>query len=589
MCFIISTKKTISLKRKIVLISIQNALVLLIFFQIVMTFITRENRQLLWKATADSLSISFTMLHDRMENIQSASKVIALDKSVQQKLEVLNDNPEDFTYQMDTDLYYIIEAYHQQFKDNEISYIILAHEELKRKPYIHTYIGKEWEFPEEVFEHLVQTAKESEQGYEWVTEYSDQYGLFFVRDIKRVSWAKLDSLGTLIIQVDIKKILNNMSDVYQQYKRASYAVRFLNQLIISGQDQAAAEDIKTLLESEKPYQVVKINNKRFFAMKSNNFYSGWDFLSLIPYDSVYHADFAAKVFAFLTILLGIIMTIIYSERISKTITAPLDNLVEKIKRFGESNAVMEDLKGEDDYTARDDEFGILHKNFDQMSKRIHRLIYVNYKKEILVKEAQLKSLERQVNPHFLYNTLQVISWKAKSVHAEEVAQMVEALGFLLRGTLSGEDSEITIQTELEFVEKYLTIQQQRFGSQLCVSMDIDETLLEFKIPKLIIQPLVENAIHYALEECVEVCCVKIKVGQKNQHLFIEVKNNGSSFEPDLLMKLKQHKRNPNGFGIGLLNIEQRIKLMFGENYGIELFNDGDWAVARIILPNQPVS
>lgn len=215
---------------------------------------------------------------------------------------------------------------------------------------------------------------------------------------------------------------------------------------------------------------------------------------------------------------------------------------------------------------------------------IHPAAIVNYRNELLMKDAQLKSLEMQINPHFLYNTLDSISWRAKSVGEKQISLMVESLGSLLRVTLNQDTRNVAIREELKFVQYYVSIQKIRFEEQLQFSLDVQKDLLEQKIPKLTIQPLVENSIHYALEENTETCMISISVRRHYDIICIDVKNSGSEFEEGLLEKLDIGETRPNGFGIGLLNIDRRLKLTFGEDYGLSCFNDGEYATARISLP-----
>ncbi len=262
----------------------------------------------------------------------------------------------------------------------------------------------------------------------------------------------------------------------------------------------------------------------------------------------------------------------------------LDRLIHKIRLFGENDGTLPDTFQTCSYAKRNDEFGILHQNFDNMADQIHHLIHVNYQNELLMKDAQIKALETQINPHFLYNTLESINWRAKDLGEQDISRMVESLGYLLRAALSQKSKTFSIRQELEFVNCYLTIQKIRFADQLRIGIEADEDLMDIQIPKLIIQPLAENAIHYALEEIMDECYIQINIFRENHLIYIEVKNSGSQFEENLLNKLKDERIKPNGFGIGLLNINERLKLTFGNEYGLTLYNQDNLAAASIRLP-----
>ena len=143
---------------------------------------------------------------------------------------------------------------------------------------------------------------------------------------------------------------------------------------------------------------------------------------------------------------------------------------------------------------------------------------------------------------------------------------------------------MTLSYELELVDSFITIQKIRFEDQLEFRSQVSPEALNGRIPPLTIQPLVENAIHYGMEEMTEVCHIDLTAEITDGILCIQVRNEGSQFEEDLLNKLRKKIRQPNGFGIGLLNIDQRIRLIFGEEYGLSLSNENGFAIAALRLP-----
>ena len=159
--------------------------------------------------------------------------------------------------------------------------------------------------------------------------------------------------------------------------------------------------------------------------------------------------------------------------------------------------------------------------------------------------------------------------------------MVESLGYLLRATLSDPNEMVSLNRELDFVTCYLTIQQTRFEEQLQYTLEAEPDLLEFRLPKLIIQPLVENAVRHAMEEMTDVCTITIRAYRDGDNAYIEVANNGSVFPDNLLEKLVDGSVQAEGFGIGLINIDQRLRLTYGKEYGLSLFNRDGLAIAQI--------
>ena len=163
-----------------------------------------------------------------------------------------------------------------------------------------------------------------------------------------------------------------------------------------------------------------------------------------------------------------------------------------------------------EFSTRGDELGTLNHQFDEMSETIIRLIQENYINEILKKEAQLKALENQINPHFLYNTLDSIKWRARAAGERDISDMVEALATLLRTSLNNKDQDLinyldyfTVEKEMKIILSYITIQKFRYEDRLDFENRICQAYYPVSIPKLVIQPLVENSIYYGLESNVE--------------------------------------------------------------------------------------
>lgn len=172
------------------------------------------------------------------------------------------------------------------------------------------------------------------------------------------------------------------------------------------------------------------------------------------------------------------------------------------------------------------------------------------------------------------------------LHDEQISLMTESLGKLLRITLSKNNEDSSLSQELELVQYYINIQKLRFDEELSYITDIPENLLPAYLPKFTLQPLVENAVRYGLEEGSEDCMISISAFSSRNQLTILLKNTGSVFEEDLLQKLITKEIIPHGFGIGVLNVNNRLNLAFGDNYSMEFFNQNNCAAVRITIPFQ---
>ena len=337
------------------------------------------------------------------------------------------------------------------------------------------------------------------------------------------------------------------------------------------------------LEKTSSYQVLWLNGNSYFAVHGNIPDYGWDYYYLISYEGIAQQLAGIKWICFIIIILDLLVVIYLSVKLVGRLMVHVGRLTDKMQQFARDNTRVPEV--DYDYSGRGDELGTLNRQFDQMSETIIHLIRENYVNEILKKEAQIKALENQINPHFLYNTLASIKWRAMASGERDISDMVEALGTLLRTSLSNKDeNEFTVGKEMEAVHSYITIQKLRYEDRLIYENHINPVYYPLKIPKLVIQPMVENAIFYGLETNVEACYIVLEAETKGKVLHFYVKNTGSEMEDNLIAKLLQEEIKPHGNGVGLTNIDRRVKMQYGEEYGLRLYNEEDYAVAELAIP-----
>lgn len=543
------------------------------------TIVINANNRILSQSIASSLSYSATDIEDILDNILTLSNIMIADDVIQHQLSLIQENGDGIVRGSAFKLLYTTtQTYFLEFKKNHINYITISNDYFTTT----TYVNSKNLLPQEITSEITDAAIKKDGAPHWTTKYIEDYGLFLSREIRKIENLSLDMLGVLNINVDLGKIIEDSTHFSNQYENAYYILFDKDQLIY--RSAALSDDnairIRTQLDSQ--YDILTIDGKKFFAVKGALPNFKWDYICLVSYDKTNQAIRYSYLLYIFIILLSVLFSSILSTTMIKLIVKHFDNLMLKMRSFrGQANEKMDVGY---DYSKRGDEFGILHRQFDSMADEIQHLIQVNYVNELLMKDAKFKALETQINPHFLYNILESVNWRAKAIGEKQISLMVESLGRLLRATLSENDSTITLRKELELVECYMTIQQLRFDDQLHFEFNIDPVLLDVKIPKLTLQPLVENAIHYGLEEIADVCEIIIEAFIDESCVRINVKNSGTHFESDLLLKLTTKEIKPHGLGIGLLNINDRLKITFGESYGLNLFNENQMAVAQIILP-----
>lgn len=312
--------------------------------------------------------------------------------------------------------------------------------------------------------------------------------------------------------------------------------------------------------------------------------TNWYIVSTIPYSYLNSeaSKFSYKIAALTIVIL--ILAIIVSFIISQNISAPLKKLEKNMAEFGEgrmNKRVVVD---------REDEIGHLQKSFNSMAEDIKVLLTKIEEENRLRRITELNVLEYQINPHFLYNTLDSINWMAQKAGQSDIGAIVTALARFFRLGLSKGKVTYTIKDEIEHVQNYLIISKIRYKDCFKFSIDVDSAILEYKTLKIILQPLAENAIKYGINKNKNEGQISITGRKEGGTIVLEVQDNGKGIAKERLEYLNQaladmKEVSTGEGGFGLLNVQQRIKLNYGENYGIFLDSqEGENTTVGVVLP-----
>lgn len=282
-------------------------------------------------------------------------------------------------------------------------------------------------------------------------------------------------------------------------------------------------------------------------------------------------------------LLCIVFSVIAALVLANSITNPILKMI-RLMRQVMSGELSVRYKAK----SRHDEIDILGDNFNYMVVRIDELLKAVYLEQDQKRMAELKALQAQINPHFLYNTLDIIKWTALIQKANNAAEMVSLLSRLLRISLGKGEETVTVEEEIEHVQCYLGIQKFRFNFNIETVVEMDDEVRHLRTPKLILQPIVENAIIHALGDRESGGRIRISCSKAPGNLvWFEVADNGKGIDPALARSLLagQAPEEEKSGGIGLANVDERIKLICGKMYGIEIHSEpGTGTSIRIKLP-----
>lgn len=364
---------------------------------------------------------------------------------------------------------------------------------------------------------------------------------------------------TLYYFVDIEKLLEeNFSQIKHYGLKTS--IYYKGDLFYSLLN-AESDKIKMTMGS-KHYQTIWFEGEPHFTTKIQTGDKEWEFLFLIPTKELFEEFYNLNRIIYLVYLLFFIFFSVLIIRSSKHITSPIITLSREMKAMDDRDFVSsEPIKLP---AKASDEVSLLYHEFYQMIDKIDNLVNKNLKQQLALNQSQLEVLSSQLNPHFLYNTLDSLYWMAEISKQPEMATIVKSLSSLLRNSLNKAEPLISVKEQLDLLNDYFSIQKIRFKDRLEYIINVDHKLYARGIPRFTLQPLVENSIKYSLEEKQSKCL--IEVSMRANYAFngmdILIRDNGPG--------VNQERTSPRNTGIGLANLTQRISLIYGNEGRIKI-------------------
>ncbi len=414
----------------------------------------------------------------------------------------------------------------------------------------------------------------------------------WVVSLSREIVSPLDGKSLGILLVDLK--FNRIKDLCQSLVVGSKGYNFIidpdrnyifhpsQQLIYSELRMEPIDSIYSLLDNEN--ESFYHENDRYFMIETSSL-TGWHLIS-VTYESDIVTDwqYVQISYAFLGLILFLIVGLA-TNRISSGITRPIRKL-QKIMQSVDTGEFQ--LVGAIKAT---EEIRELAREYDTMVGHIRKLMDENIKEQELKRKSDLKALQAQINPHFLYNTLDSIIWMGEMGQNREVVLMTSALSKLFRISISRGRELINISDEIAHVESYLTIQKMRYKDKFEYEIDIDPDLYKSSILKITLQPLVENAIYHGIKEVDHKGLIRITGEEFGEKIKLEVVDNGKGMTEEELENLNTMLSSTPGSsglfrqGTGVLNVHERIQLYFGNKYGLSYFpSSGGGIRIMIIIP-----
>jgi two-component system, sensor histidine kinase YesM len=385
-----------------------------------------------------------------------------------------------------------------------------------------------------------------------------------IKDVNNIS-SKLAFLKINISESKISKML--LSAANKNEGNYIFLVDEDKNIISKSSEEYKTEfsysEIKNQLlgNAKKVYHEIELNNEKYLVICKNLDSPNWMLINIVLLKPLLYENLIIQKIIYLIILFCIVVAGVFSFYFSKRLIKPLLEARQLM-----SNIEDHKFNGKVEVTGND-EITTLAQSYNKLVNRLKELTQQIYVGKIHQREAELKALQAQVNPHFLYNTLDIIYWKSRSENAFESAAIVEALSKLFRLSLNSGNELTTVAKEVEHLESYIFIMKKRYGKTIQFFIDVQEETNSYSAIKLILQPLVENAINHGILQKNDSGIVNVSIFLKEGILYYQIIDNGVGIDIDRIKKLLKHTDEQN-IGFGIKNVNDRIQLYFGKKFGV---------------------
>ncbi len=385
-------------------------------------------------------------------------------------------------------------------------------------------------------------------------------------------------LGILMISFKLSKIAQICENVNPYDSSFTYVVGDDGTIVYDSAGAAIGDmlraDILEKIRTSDNYGTVFIDEKEYVVVSEQSVEAGWSIVSLVPV-SEYAKDInTITKYIVLIAILATGVSIFITYLLSKQFSKPIENLSRVMNHIEDGNL---DLRAEEKGS---DEISLLSRNFNSLISRLKFVMKHEYELTIRQKDAELKALQAQINPHFLFNSLQSVNSIAAVYQISEINTIVDSLGKILRYSIKTKDNIVSMREEVEHATHYLNIYKVRFGERIKYQIQIPDELMQYSILKLTLQPIVENAIIHGFRNNESIWYIMITASIQNEVITIDISDNGIGMSSGELQALRENlESSDSGFysseypSIGLKNVYHRMKISYGDSAKIEIDSD----------------
>ena len=406
--------------------------------------------------------------------------------------------------------------------------------------------------------------------------------------VRNLVTPKFVPYAVLSLELDKDSLMESFSGIWGYTDVSLY---WNNELITTTQDDASdilSENIKARLQ-EKDTSYEHRPGAHSYLYHKINTYGGTIILSVSLDNRIIHAETITMQYLFVLMLVFMIPLVIQMIRFfHKEVTVPLHDLIVAADAVRDGNLGIQIENVEDNR-----EFYHVKDSFNHMSLQLKNQFDKIYLEEIALRDAKIMALQSQINPHFLNNTLEIINWEARLNGNYKVSGMIEALSTMLGATMNRREQQFhSIAEEMAYADAYLYIIAQRFGAKFQCTKHIDERLMTIQVPRLIIQPIVENAVEHGMDISTKGCLEIRLYERKDGYLCIEIEDNGRLTREkrekiDGLLSKDAKLSNAKRVSLGIRNVDQRLKMIYGNDCGLFITgSEQENTVSTILLKTE---
>lgn len=531
----------------------------------------------LYEKSLQELDFFTQQVNRNLDEVENLSYNIAMDTKIQEQLSKIKDlgSRRYFSKEYSYEVYQLRMLLNNELVNSNMISNILYTDGENTRFVVGTATGT---LDENLYHSFMDRIHEAKGAY-LIQQPTERYPyLLSGRDIRKHLDASLEYLGSLLFTSNVAGMVEkNIGDLEAE----SSALCIYSDEGIIYENQKDMMERLPLIREEQGYQIIKDRGQRYFVCYLKSSKTGWTYVNMFPYSEIYGQNQDLRRMVLIGFLCLFVAAALIIKQLAYIITKPLAHLTKsmEIVETGDFNSAKQFLGT----SVRTDEIGHLTQEFRVMLDKIDYLIHENYEKQLLLKDTKYKMLQAQINPHFLYNTLNSINWMIRAGRNDEAAQMTVALGAILRSALSKETYS-TLQEEIENLKKYITIQEHRYRKRavFCMETQVSGSYL---IPHMTLQPLVENAIYHGVEKMLTVCTITVLVKEREDDIWIRVTDDGPGMTEEELRDVRSFTAIPKGHGIGLKNIYERLRMAFDQEAQFDIASaPGEGTSVTIIIP-----